>query len=184
MRLAEAIITERLKLATLETAAAAGPYVRWLMDPAVIRFLEVRHYRHNKESLEGFIEASNASPDTLLLGIHLRSDGRHVGNIKLGPVDGVNRRSEIGLLIGEADCRGKKIGREAIAAMTRHAFDVLDLRKVTAGYLEPNIASGAAFAAVGYVEEARIPQQFLFEGYWVADVRMGCLRPETRSAAG
>lgn len=117
------------------------------------------------------------SPHNLLLGLHLRSDRRHIGNLKLGPIDRPNRRVELGILIGEADCRGGGYGREAIEAATDYAFDRLDLHKVTAGYIEPNLASGRAFAAAGYVEEARLSQEFHFEGTWVANVRLGRIRP-------
>jgi ribosomal-protein-alanine N-acetyltransferase len=176
MRLSDPIVSPRLILTTLETDAADGPYLRWLRDPDVVRFLEVRHLTHSEESLRTYIAAAIASPVTLLLGIHLRSDHRHVGNLKLGPIDRSNRRAELGLLIGEADCRGGGVGREAIAAATRYAFEHLDLDKVTAGYLEPNLASARAFAAAGYFEEERLPKQFLVEGRWVANVRLGCDR--------
>lgn len=43
MRLADPMVTPRLILSTLEVDAAAGPYLSWLRDPAVTRFLEVRH---------------------------------------------------------------------------------------------------------------------------------------------
>ena len=177
MRLADPIVTPRLTLSTLEIAAAGGPYLSWLHDPAVTRFLEVRHATHTEESLRAYIAAMIESPHTLLLGLHLRSDRRHIGNLKLGPIDQPNRRVELGILIGEADCRGTGYGREAIEAATSYAFDRLDLHKVTAGYIEPNLASGRAFAAVGYAEEARLAQEFFFEGAWVANVRLGRLRP-------
>jgi len=180
MRLSAPIFTDRLELSTLEPTAADGTYLRWLSDPDVVRFLEVRHQRHDRESLRSYIAAAIASSDTLLLGIYMQDSRRHVGNIKLGPVDRPNRRSEIGLLIGETASRGIGLGREAIAAVTRYSFEVLDLRKVTAGYAEPNLASGAAFAAAGYVEEGRIPQQFFVEGRWVADVRLGRLSTDSR----
>lgn len=177
MRLAEPIVSPRLTLSTLEIEAAAGPYLGWLQDPAVARFLELRHGSHSEESLRDYIAGMIESPRALLLGLHLRSDRRHIGNLKLGPIDRPNRRVELGILNGEADCRGAGYGREAIEAATAYAFERLDLHKVTAGYIEPNLASGRAFSAAGFVEEARLSQEFLFEGTWVANVRLGRIRP-------
>jgi len=181
MRLADRIVTPRLVLETLESEAAAGLYLRWLSDTSLTRLLEARHLTHSEDSLRTYVADAIASPSTLLLGIHLRSNHRHVGNLKLGPIDWPNRRAEIGLLIGEADCRGMGLGREAIAAATRYAFETLDLHRITAGVHEPNLASLKAFVAAGYVEEARLPQHFLVEGRWVADIRLGCIRPTERS---
>lgn len=181
MRVTDPILTPRLLLSTLETDAASGPYLGWLADPVVVRFLEARHSSQSEESLRAYIAGAIESPNTLLLGLHLRSDRRHVGNLKLGPIDRPNRRVEIGLLIGDAACRGKGFGREAIEAATRYAFEGLDLHKVTAGYIEPNLASARAFAAAGYVEEARLRDEYFFEDRWVAHVRLGRIRPPGRS---
>jgi RimJ/RimL family protein N-acetyltransferase len=181
MRIAEPIITPRLSLSTLESDAAAGPYLRWLTDRTVVRLLEVRHASHSEASLRAYIDEAIASATTLLLAIRLRSDRRHIGNLKLGPIDAANRRAEIGLLIGDADCRGIGLGREAIAAATAYAFETLGLHKITAGVHEPNTASVKAFTAVGYVEEARLSQHFLVEGRWVSDIRLCRIRPSGRS---
>jgi RimJ/RimL family protein N-acetyltransferase len=181
MRLPSTITAPRLTLATLEVEAASGPYLRWLSDPEVVRFLEVRHLVHSEASLRSYIADAIADPVTLLFGIFLRLGSRHVGNLKLGPIDRNNRRVEIGLMIGEADCRGMGLGQEAIAAATRYAFDGLDLHKVTAGVIELNVPSAKAFAAVGYVEEGRLTHNSLVEGRWVDEIRFGCIRSPGRS---
>ena len=83
MRLAVPLRGARLTLRTLTAADAGGPYLGWMSDGAVLRYLEARHARHDRASLEAFIDASNASPSILLLGIILIADGRHIGNINL-----------------------------------------------------------------------------------------------------
>jgi [ribosomal protein S5]-alanine N-acetyltransferase len=178
MRLSKTIDSPRLILETLEADAAKGPYFNWMNDASVTRFLvEARHARPSSDDLRAYIDAALRSENTFLLGIVLRDGRRHIGNLKLGPIDWRNLRTELGLMLGDTDYRGIGLGREAIGAATRFAFEELDLHKVTAGYMEPNAASGRAFAAVGYVEEARLAEHFLFEGRWVADVRLACFKP-------
>jgi RimJ/RimL family protein N-acetyltransferase len=172
MHLDSPITSDRLILRCLDEAAATGPYLAWMRDPQVLRFLEARHGQHDGSSLAAFIRSTNGSKDSLLLGIFERDRERHVGNIKLGPVDWPNRRGEVGLLIGEYDCWGRGYAREAIAALTAHAFDALGLHKLTAGYLAPNVASGKAFAAAGYFIEARLRDHFLLDGVWTDGVRI------------
>lgn len=177
MRLDRPIVTSRLTLQVLDEAAASGPYLAWMRDPDVLRFLEARHGKHDAQSLAAFIRSANNSTDALLLGIFERSTVRHIGNIKLGPIDRPNRRGEIGIMIGERICWGHGYAREAIEALTDYAFDVLRLHKLTAGYLAPNAASGRAFEAVGFIIEARYAQHFLLDDTWVDGVRIARFAP-------
>lgn len=164
-------------LHSLAEEAARGPYLEWMQDPEVLRFLEARHAEHDAASLVDFIRKANASAVTLLLGIFERDGGVHVGNIKLGPIDRLNQRAEIGLLIGDKTKWGQGYAREAILLLADHAFGALGLRKLTAGLLEPNVASSKAFAAAGFVVEARLVRHFLFDGAWVEGVRLAKFAP-------
>lgn len=177
MRLDRPIDTSRLTLRSLDETAASGPYLAWMQDPDVLRFLEARHGKHDAQSLAGFIRSANESEDSLLLGMFERATGRHIGNIKLGPIDRPNRRGEIGIMIGERTCWGHGYAREAIGALAEYAFDVVGLHKLTAGYLAPNAASGRAFEAVGFIVEARYAQHFLLDGTWVDGVRIARIAP-------
>ncbi len=180
MRLERPIAAPRLILQSLDESAATGPYRAWMLDSEVLRFLEARHAKHDAQSLSAFIRSANDSKDSLLLGMFERAAGRHIGNIKLGPIDWPNRRGEVGLMIGERTCWGRGYAREAIGAMADYAFDTLRLHKLTAGYLEPNVASGRAFEAVGFVVEARYARHFLLDGAWVSGVRIACFAPSAR----
>jgi len=151
------ILTPRLLLRTLQSKDAAGPYSRWMHDTEVLRFLEVRHRPPADASgLQHFIATANNDPATLLLGICLRDDGRHIGNIKLGPVDRHNLRGDIGFLIGERDARGLGLASEAISAVAIHAFGPLGLGKVTAGCHRANVGSARALEKAGFTHEATL----------------------------
>ena len=61
-------------------------YLAWLNDPEVKRYLETRHRRQDLVAIRAFVARVNASEDEHLFGICLTADGRHIGNIKLGPI--------------------------------------------------------------------------------------------------
>jgi RimJ/RimL family protein N-acetyltransferase len=170
--LIEPIVGPRLTLRTLTDEAATGPYLGWMQDPEVLRYLEARHVRHDAASLIAFIRAANASAAALLMGLFERESDQHVGNIKLEPIDRINRRAELGLIVGDRSKWGRGYGRESIGLIAGYAFSALGLHKLTAGLLEPNLASRKAFAAAGFAVEACLAQHFLFEGRWVEAVRM------------
>src|SRR3954468_24973407 len=117
MKLATPLQTPRLQLRSLTAEDATQRYLGWLTDPEVNRYLEARFAEHSLESLRQFIEACNSGVAELLLGICL-ADGRHIGNIKLGPVNPHHKNAAIGLLIGERDCWGLGYASEAIGCVT------------------------------------------------------------------
>jgi RimJ/RimL family protein N-acetyltransferase/methionyl-tRNA formyltransferase len=162
MILEEPLRTERLILRTLDPARdASETYLGWFSDPEITRFLEVRlSAPQTTADLESFIDECNASPENLLLGMTLAPDGRHIGNIKLGPINSFHRRAELGLMIGDKSQWGKGYATEAIAAISEHAFAKLGLAKLVAGVYSRNIGSYQAFIKAGYVEEGRL------SGYW------------------
>jgi RimJ/RimL family protein N-acetyltransferase len=155
---------ERVELFQLLPEHAGRHYVDWLNDPVVNRYLESRFTPQDQASVERFIVAQLESPSSVLFGIRSRALGRHVGNIKLGPIDRHHGLGEIGLMVGDRDAWGMGIGSDAIACIARLAASDLGLRKLTAGCYASNIGSAKAFFKAGFHEEARRPAHFLLDG--------------------
>jgi len=154
-----------IELFLLTGDAVTEDYVNWLNDPRINRFLESRHVHHTLQGTEQFVRACLASPNTLFLGIRsLELNGRHVGNIKLGPIDHRHGLGEIGLLVGEPRAWGRGIGSDAIAAMCDIAFTQLRLRKITAGCYGSNVGSEKAFMKAGFEIEGRRRDHLILDG--------------------
>lgn len=137
-----------------------------MSDPDVVRYLEARHVPNDRASLEAFIRDANADPATLLLGIVVTAGRRHVGNIKIGPIDRRHRRSDVGILIGDRSVWGRGYATEAIAVLCEHAFGPLELHKVTAGFYAGNPGSVRAFEKSGFRPEARLADHWQSDGAW------------------
>lgn len=162
MILDKPIETERLLLRSLDPEAVDARYVGWLNDPAINRYLEVRHARQDLAGVKDYVRQMNASKTSLLLGIFLKTPagrGPHIGNIKLGPIDPVHRHAHIGFLIGEKTRWGQGYTTEAVRALTRYGHEKIGLVKVTAGCYAANAASARVFLKLGYVQEARLRDQ-------------------------
>ena len=145
--------TERLHLRPLTAADVTQAYVGWLNDPEVTRFLETRHSPQTRESVLAFVEAVNGRPNEHLFGIVLNAGDRHVGNIKVGPVHPLHRVGDVSLLIGARDVWGHGVAAEAIALLSRHAFEALGARKLSASLYAANVGSERAFLRAGYARE-------------------------------
>jgi ribosomal-protein-alanine N-acetyltransferase len=104
------------------------------------------------------------SPIDHLFGIFLASQERHVGNIKVGPVNIQHSRADISLFIGEKELWGCGLASDAIRCATWFGFKVLGLRKLEAGCYEENMASCKAFQGCGFEIEGTLRDHLLHDG--------------------
>jgi ribosomal-protein-alanine N-acetyltransferase len=157
--------SERAELFLLHPDDASDDYLRWLQNPVVNRYLESRFHAHSLSSIREFIAVNRASPSSLFLGLRAPAlAGRHVGNIKLAPIDPHHRSGEVGIVIGEPSAWGRGLATEAIRLLSGIAANQLGLRRLTAGCYESNAGSERAFLRAGFSREALRPGHFLLEG--------------------
>lgn len=151
-------------------------YLGWLNDPDVNRYLETRFKSWSLEEIESFVKEKEESPDEYLWGIFIVSRRRHVGNIKLGPINRNHRRADISLFVGDKDWWGKGIATRAIRLVTAFGFGTANLNKLQAGAYAPNEGSIRAFCNVGFVREGLIVEAALVDGRAVDTVLVGLSR--------
>jgi len=153
-----------LILRCLDASDASNRYLTWLHDRQVNRYLEIRHAPPDSiENLRKFIEDIKSSVDSIIFGIYLEIDGRHIGNIKLGPINKIHKRAEIGIIFGEREEWGKGYATEAIKLLSHFAFAELSLLRLTAGCYEENVGSLRAFQKAGFKLEATLPNHWKLE---------------------
>ncbi|MEO8021578.1 MAG: GNAT family N-acetyltransferase [Polaromonas sp.] len=165
------IETARLQLRNLTSADVTECYLSWLSDPEVLRYLEVRFSKPGSlEELGAFVKNVNDSTDTLMFGIFRKDTGRHIGNIKLGPLKFEHARAEIGFLIGDRSSWGAGYASEAIQAVAQFGLDHLKLVKIGAGCYETNVGSMKALLKAGFLQVATIPNDVVSDGVRVASL--------------
>ena len=153
MILEKPIETKRLQLRTLSKDDAGEHYLGWMEDPAVSRYLESGREKQTLASITAYIEDKNRSADDLLLGIFVRNDGTHIGNIKLGSIDWFHLRGDIGIVIGDRSRWGRGFANETIEGICEYAGRILGLRRVFACCHATNTGSLKAFLKAGFAEE-------------------------------
>ncbi len=161
----------------LDPAEVTQRYCDWLNDPQVNQFLESRFQIATLDTVRAFVRAMLKDPANILFAIRLQESGRHIGNIKLGPIDRQQRRAEVGLVVGEEDCRGKGYASEALALVVDYAFAELGLHKLTAGCYEPNTASVALFTGCGFAVDGIRKRHCWYQGTYVDAVLFGLFNP-------
>jgi RimJ/RimL family protein N-acetyltransferase len=156
-------------------------YLHWLNDTDVTRFLETRLRPQTMQTIREFVERVNAREDEFLFGIFLKDGGRHIGNIKIGPVKPHHRLADVTLVIGERDCWGKGIATDAIRTITRFGFDALQLSKMTASMYAGNVGSIRAYLRAGFIQEGVRRKHYILDGVPTDVVELGLCAGDLKS---
>jgi ribosomal-protein-alanine N-acetyltransferase len=138
------LVGKRLLLREVRLSDANGPYLQWMNDPEVLKYTESRFQPYSKERLCQYIETINKNPDFVFHAITLRDTGRHIGNIKLGPIEKDpigDLVGDVGFIIGAKECWGKGYAAESIRLLAQYAFSSLKLHRLTAGCYAVNKAA-------------------------------------------
>lgn len=169
---------ERVYLRELATSDVGDSYVRWLNDSSTNRFMETRFSSHTREAIEAFVAAKKESPSEYLFGLFMVEDERHVGNLKIGPVNRHHLTADVSYFLGEAGLRGRGVATEAVGIGCFIAFQTLGMQKLCAGIYAPNVESGRVLEKNGFVVEGRRRSQVVFEGQREAVIEYGLLRED------
>ncbi len=161
------IYGNRLYLRKIRLQDAGGTYERWLNDPQVNQYMETRHSKQTIPQIKAYIAALENADDATLYAVCLKKKHRHIGNIKLGPVNRIHGYADVSLFIGEKSCWGMGYASEAIGLICTIAFERLNLNKLIAGCYETNTGSKKAFEKVGFVVEGVMKSMFRSKGQYV-----------------
>jgi len=166
-----------LELENLES----GPYLSWLNDYEVTRFLETGMFPETQKSLRRYFEKVALSPDNILLAIIDRKTAKHIGNIKLGPIHLIHRRADLGILLGDKRFWGKGYGAEAIRLLLDYGFTRLNLHKITLGVYADHANAVALYKKMGFKIEGTLKEQLFRDDSFHDKYVMGILAADFRT---
>jgi RimJ/RimL family protein N-acetyltransferase len=167
---------ERICLHEIQLSDANKNYCNWMNDPEINQYLESRFERWSVSKLRRYISDVKRNPDNVFLTIVSKDGNKHIGNIKIGPINRRHRYADVGVIIGEKSFWGKGIATEAVKLVVDYAFNKLNLHKLTAGAYNCNIGSIKAFKKAGFSVEGVRRKQYLCDGDYVDGVLLGIVR--------
>lgn len=174
------LVGEWIYLRPLEPADVTEAYVGWLNDSDVTRFMQTGAFPTMRHSLRQYVKRLGKSSDTVMLAMVERGTGRHVGNVKLGPIHQIHHRADLGIMIGEKTRWGRGYGREAVGLMLGYAFERLNLHKVTLGVEAGHKPAVRLYEELGFKIEGVQRQHIFRNGRYRDNLVMGLLRSEYR----
>lgn len=155
--------THRLRLEPFAEAHLTERYVRWLGDPAVMKYSEQRFRTHTLASNREYWASFVGTPNLFYAVVAKDGELGHIGNLNVY-VDVRHGSADIGILVGDPKSWGKGYGAEAWAAMLQHLLRDRGLRKVTGGCVANNEAMVRIMKRCGMVEDGRRVRQYVYDG--------------------
>ena len=127
----------------------------------ILMVLFLQPYSQTLEVLcEEYLKKNLDNPNVIFLSIcDIKSD-LHIGNIKIGPINWINRNAEFGRLIGDKSYRKKGIGKEVVHLTLNYLFSKLNMYKVYAGCLKINLPAIKSNKKCGMKVEAILKEKY------------------------
>ena len=93
-----------------------------------------------------------------------KKDKKPIGFVNVDEIDWYDQKGWLGLIIGESEYWGQKIGEEVTRIMVEYAFNELNLRKIYAGINSANIGSWRCAEKNGFIREATFKKDTYVNG--------------------
>ena len=168
--------TKRLILRILQKSDINYDYVEALNNESIVGMTEARHTKWTKKKIEDYINLNNNSPSMLLIGVFLKENNIHLGNIRLSNISRIHKRTEISMLFYRKDYWNKGIATEALEQVINLTFSEIRLRRICADYFENNYASKRIFEKLGFIVEGIYKEHFYNNGNFINSVRVALMQ--------
>jgi len=170
------LTSERLIYKSLNSSYCNDTYLQWLNDEEVNRYLEIFE-PYTMERLRSYLEVVDKDKNLLFWGIHLKENNKHIGNIKIDPINRYHGYGEYGIMMGDKTEWGLGYATEASKAVVNYCFSKENLRKVTLGVVEENLAAVQLYKKLGFETEGVYKNHGLYNGHYCNLLRMAVFNP-------
>lgn len=176
----QCLVGEKIYLRTIEPTDCNSTYLAWMQDEETNRYMETRWVEQTLEIISDFVDNIRASKDSILFAIIEKGTEKHIGNIKIGPINSYNHWADISYFIGDKSARGKGYAKEAVKLICHFGFSKLHLHRLQAGLIEGNLGSEHTLRQNGFQYEGRLAEKcFLTSTETYADhLLFGLLNPD------
>lgn len=171
--------SERLTFKALSLRHCTDEYVNWLNDFDIYKYLETGG-NYTKNMLSEYLAEVDKS-NIYFWAIHLKDDQKHIGNIKIDPINTRHGIGEYGIMMGDKSEWGKGYAFEASKRVIDFCFhEGLNLRKITLGVVKNNVNALKLYEKIGFEVEGHYLNHVYQNGKYCDVLRMALFNPNYR----
>ena len=128
-------------------------YLAWMKDSETAKFIKKAKQNTSLNDLHLFANKMIDSNFDYFFAILFKKNSKHIGNVRLGPVDFKGMKSNFGILIGNKNFHGIGIGTE-----------VLNLKKIVFPVVKKNIPAMGLYKKNGFILKKNLKKNFVKDG--------------------
>lgn len=156
------IKTRRLVLRDIEIRDITPEYIRWLNDPEVTKYLEIRFVPQTKEKVREYIQSAlEDTRNKMHFGVYDKGGERLVGTVTLPHIDWDHYSADISFVIGHPEASGKGYATEAVHGVIYYVFRECKIVKFWGGYYQDHVQSENVFRKNGFQIEGRVKKKLI-----------------------
>ena len=145
-------------------------YVNWMNDPEVINYMDSGG-DYSTEKLKKFL-SEQVRKKILFWSIIVKDTNKHIGNIKIDPIDKEKMSAEYGIMIGDKSEWGKGYGYEASERVIQYCFDNLNINQITLGVKDSNLKAIKLYEELGFQKICKLKFPLKYKGVKADGIRM------------
>ncbi len=179
------IIGEHLRFRAIERDDLPT-FLKWINDPEVRQGISI-YLPFSMADEEDWFEGMRKHPadeHNLAIEVHEpdeeggKENWKMIGSCGFFNLDGRNRSSEFGIMIGDKSYWNKGFGTEAVRLLVQHGFNTLNLNRIYLRVLENNPRAIRAYEKAGFTHEGRQRQAEFKDGRYIDLLMMSMMKDE------
>ena len=171
----EILESKELVLKPLSKEFLSIDYLKWLNDEEVTKHMESGG-NFDYKTLEKYLTDVENNPK-YFWAIISKNNSKHIGNIKVDPIDLNNKFGEFGIMIGDKKSWGKGYAKQASKVVLNFCFQKLKLRKINLGVLANNDSAIKLYDSLGFKLEGHFKKHILKNGKYIDVYRYSIFNP-------
>ena len=129
----------------------SNKYLDWMKDEDTTRFIKKVSNNISLDDLYLFAKTMIESDCDYFFAIIHKENQNHIGNVRLGPINFVSKKSNFGILIGEKNYHGCGVGTEVLELIKHFSFIYLRLNQICFPVVKEHKAAMKLYAKSNFI---------------------------------
>lgn len=140
----------KIQLEPFSLKFVTDDYLNWMNDKDITKFIHKAKDNMSIDDLNSFANKMINSDDDYFFAIILKKSKRHVGNVRLGPIDFNLMIGKFGIMIGDKNFHGQGIGTEVMELIKDFSFKYLQLKRISFPVIKAYPAAKRLYSKTGF----------------------------------
>lgn len=133
------IKNRKIKLKIFREEDVDYNYLKWMKDSEICKYIEKANKDISINDLKLFVSTMYNSKDNFFFRILDIRTQKHIGNVRIGPINGENMSTAFGILIGDLDSHNKGYASDVFNLILQFCEKKIEAKEIRFSCVEENV---------------------------------------------